>query len=370
MAMMPEYLKDQTEEAIMARMLERVPADLDKSEGSYIWDSLSPTAYQLYRASEWAREVLNRGFATTTFGPYLKMRCEEHGVLPRPAVAATGSVVMTGIPGTAVPVGSRVTTPTDEMTESTSIEYETTEASVLDGQGTAVIPIRATEAGSRGNVPIGAISLLVQPITGVTGIANTAATAGGADEESDESLLARYLLKVRQPGTSGNQADYQQWALETPGVSRVQVQPLWNGPGTVRLFVLDENKRAPSQAIVNAVQQHISPTTGQGEGKAPIGATVTVEAAVEVPLNIEAKLTLASGSNLEQARTDFKAGLAEYLEQLAFVDSLVRYNRISAILLDIPRIVDFEDLKINGGGENIDLSLGEVAVIGTVNLIE
>ncbi|MFC4600675.1 baseplate J/gp47 family protein [Cohnella hongkongensis] len=370
MAAMPEFLQDQTEEAIMSRMLERVPADLDKSEGSYIWDSLSPAAYQLYRASEWAREVLGRGFARTTFGPYLRMRCEEHGVLPRPAVAAAGAVVMTGSAGAAVPLGSRVATPADEMTETSSIEYETTEAAVLDSQGKAVIPIRAVEPGSRGNVPIGAVSLLVQPIAGITGITNTAAVTGGADEESDESLLARYLLKVRQPGTSGNRADYQQWALETPGVSRVQVETLWNGPGTVRIYVLDDNKRAPGQTIVDAVQQHISPVAGLGEGKAPIGAAVTVEAAVEVPLNIEAKLTLASGSTLEQAREDFEAGLADYLEQLAFVDSLVRYNRISAILLDIPRIVDYENLKVNGGGENIDLSLGEVAVIGTVSLIE
>jgi len=367
---LPDYLQDQTEEAILARMLGRLPADLDKSEGSYIWDSLSPAAYQLYRASEWAREVLGRGFARTTYGPYLRLRCEEHGVLPRPAVAATGSVRLTGTAGTSVPIGTIVATPADEAAEAPSIEYETTEAAVLNAQGVAVIPIKAVAAGTNGNVPAGAIALLGQSIPGVTGISNTEPITGGADEESDESLLARYLLKVRQPGTSGNKADYQQWALETPGVSRVQVEPLWNGPGTVRLYVLDVQKRSPNPAIVSAVQESIAPADGQGEGKAPIGSTVTVEAAIEVPLNIEAKLSLASGSTLEQARTDFEAGLKEYLEELAFVDPLVRYNRIAAILLDIPRIVDFEDFTVNGGIDNIDLSLGQVAVIGTVSFIE
>lgn len=369
MAVLPDYLLEQTEEAILARMLERLPTDLDKSEGSYIWDSLSPAAYQLYRASEWAREVLSRGFAMTTFGPYLKMRCEEQGVIPRPAVAASGIVKLTGVAGTVIPLGTQVATPADDVTSSSSIAYETTEAAVLDGHGVAVISIKAIEAGVVGNVPVGAISLLAQPIVGVTGVTNTAATTGGADEEADESLLARYLLKVRQPGTSGNKADYQQWALETPGVGRVQVQPLWNGPSTVRLFVLDENKRAPSPTIVQAVQNYISPSTGLGEGKAPIGSIVTVQAAVEVTLNIQAKLTLASGSTLEQAKNDFVAGLTEYLEQLAFVDPLIRYNRISAILLDISRIVDFEGFLINGGTDNIDLSQGQVAVIGTVSLI-
>jgi len=370
MAALPEYLKEQTEEAILERMLSRVPADLDKSEGSYIWDSLAPAAYQFYMASEWAQEVLNRGFAMTTFGPYLRMRCEEHGLLPRPAVAATGTVKITGVPGTVIPLGTQVATPADELTATSSIEYMTTEVAVLNSQGGAAVPIKAVEAGIAGNVPIGAISLLLQPISGVTGITNEMPTSGGADEESDESLLARYLLKVRQPGTSGNKADYQQWALEMPSVSRVQVEPLWNGPGTVRIFVLGENKRAPAQAIVDHVQEYIAPAAGQGEGKAPIGATVNVVAAAEVPLHIEAKLTIASGSTLEQVRRDFEAGLAEYLEQLAFVDSLVRYNRIAAILLDIPRIVDYENLTVNGGIDNIDLSLGQVAVSGTVNLSE
>jgi len=367
---LPDYLQDQTEEAILTRMLGRLPDDLDKSEGSYIWDALSPAAYQLYRASEWAREVLGRGFAQTTFGPYLRLRCEEHGVFPRPAAAATGVVRMMGTAGTLVPLGTLVATAADEAMASPSIEYETTEEAVLNSQGIAIIPIKAVTSGSIGNVPSGAVVLLVQQLPGVTGLSNPEAITGGADEESDESLLARYLLKVRQPGTSGNKADYQQWALETPGVSRVQVEPLWNGPGTVRLFVLDEQKRSPNPTIVSAVQEAIAPIDGLGEGKAPIGSTVTVEAAVEVPLNISAKLSLASGSTLEQARSDFEAGLKDYLEELAFVDPLVRYNRIAAILLDIPRIVDFEHFTVNGGEDNIDLSLGQVAVIGTVSFLE
>lgn len=370
MAELPDYLQDQTEEAILARMLSRVPSDLDKSEGSYIWDSLSPAAHQLYTASQWAQEVLRRGFATTTFGPYLRMRCEEHGVIPRSAVAANGYVKFTGVAETVIPISTQVATPADEVTMTPSIEYETMAAAALNDQGEAVVPVRAIEAGSAGNVPIGAISLLVNALPGVTGVINTAPMTGGAEEESDESLLARYLLKMRQPGTSGNKADYQQWALETPGVSRVKVDPLWDGPGTVRIFLLDEAKRAPNQTIVDAVQEYISPLGGAGEGKAPIGANITVTSAVEVPLDIRAKLTLASGATLDEVLRDFEAGLTEYMEQLAFIDPLVRYNRIAGILLDIPRIIDFEDLTVNDRDQNVDLQLGEVAVVGTVSLSE
>ncbi|BBI31460.1 baseplate J/gp47 family protein [Cohnella abietis] len=370
MAVLPEYLSDQTEDAIREQMLSLVPSDIDKSEGSFIWDSLSPAAYQLYRASEWAQEILRRGFAMTSFGPYLRMRCEEHGVVPRAAVAATGFVQITGVNGTEIPVGTLVATPADIITGTVSIEYATTASAILNSQGEASVSIKAVEAGVAGNVPSGAVSIFVNSLAGVFSVGNVNALTGGLVAESDESLLARYLIKVRQPGTSGNKADYMQWALETSGVSRAQVEPLWNGPGTVRVFLLDENKRAPNPAIVNNVQEYISPGSGNGEGKAPIGASVTVTSAVEVPIHISVKLTLASGATLNEVEHTFKEGLKDYLEQLAFIDPLVRNNRIAAILLDIPRIVDFTNLTVNGGSNNIDLSLGEVAVIGTVSMSE
>ncbi|MCD9025741.1 baseplate J/gp47 family protein [Cohnella silvisoli] len=351
-------------------MLDLVPSDVDKSESSFIWDSLSPAAFQLYEASIWAQEILRRGFAETTFGPYLRLRCEEHGVIPRVAVSAAGSIKIIGVVGTVIPIGVLVATPADDITATSSIEYETTAAATLNSLGEAVIPIKAIVPGTAGNVPIGAISVLVNSLTGVTSVTNTAATTGGAAEESDESLLARFLIKVRQPGTSGNKADYMQWALDIPGVSRAQVKPLWSGPGTVKVYILDADKRAPNPTIVAAVQNYIAPSAGQGEGKSPIGANVTVVAATEIPINISVTLTLASGATIGEVKATFEAGLKTYLQQLAFVDPLVRYTRISAILLDIPPIIDFANLTVNGNEFNVEALLGEVAVIGTVTMSE
>ncbi|PZM62249.1 baseplate J family protein, partial [Paenibacillus dendritiformis] len=42
MADLPPFLEDQLEEVIRQRMLERMPADLDKTEGSIPWDAISP----------------------------------------------------------------------------------------------------------------------------------------------------------------------------------------------------------------------------------------------------------------------------------------------------------------------------------------
>ena len=46
------------------------------------------------------------------------------------------------------------------------------------------------------------------------------------------------------------------------------------------------------------------------------------------------------------------------------------YVRIGAMLLDIPGVVDFSGLALNGGTTNIVIATGEVAVAGDVTFSE
>jgi uncharacterized phage protein gp47/JayE len=257
MATLPDYLTDQTEDAIRQRMLGNLPDDLDKAEGSYIWDAISPAAIELALAAIWAQEVLRRGFASTTFGEYLDLRCEEHGITRRAAVKATGQVTFSGTAGTVIPAGTQVNTASDSTTP--SVFFKTTEEVTIGDTGTAVANVEAVEAGLSGNVSAGTIIMLSQPISGVTSVTNVSATSGGLDEEDDASLLARYLQKVRSPSTGGNKADYINWAMEVPGVGGVAVVPVRDGPGTVSISIINTQKTPADQALVDAVQDYISP---------------------------------------------------------------------------------------------------------------
>ncbi|MBJ9991457.1 baseplate J/gp47 family protein [Paenibacillus sp. S28] len=369
---LPLFLQDQTEENIMSRMLARVPSDIDKSEGSFIWDAQAPVAFMLSEAALWSQEVLRRGFASTAFGEYLTLRTAERGVNRRAAVPATGIVKFVGQPGKKLAKGTLIGTPADEITGESSIEYQTTADVTLDSNGEGLAPITALVAGSQGNVPAGVIEVMLVPTSGIISVTNPAAVTGGADEESDESLLERYYAEIRNQGTSGNKAQYIQWANEVPGVGGVQVAPLWQGPGTVGIYLVDMDKRAASPAIVEAVQQYIDPTMdGQGEGKAPAGPVVTVMPAKEVPIDISVQLTLADGATLDMVKEQMIGGITAYLKQLAFADPLVRFTRIAAILLDIPPIIDYSNLTVNGAADtNIQISPGEVAVLGVVDVHE
>lgn len=384
MADLPLYLLDQTEENIMNRMLNKVPSDIDKSEGSFIWDAQAPVAFMLSEAALWAQELLRRGFASTVASDHpdirsaeLDLRTAEHGITRREAVASSGSVAFTGKPGTTVPAGTYVATPADEGSGESSVEYVTTSGVTLSDLGTGTAPIRAVEPGSNGNVPAGVIQLMMTSVSGVTSVTNPKPTRSGTDTESDQSLLERFYAKVRSQGTSGNKAQYMQWANEIAGVGGVEVAPLWKGPGTVGLYLIDTDKRAASQDIVDAVQQYIDPSQdGQGEGVAPAGPVITVLPAAEVAIDISVKVqrTQELPSTMDEIRKLIEDGVRTYLQQIAFnrKDPLVRYTRIAAVLLDIPIIVDYSDLTINGHTEqqNIEIGSGQVAVLGTVSVSE
>lgn len=262
MANIPDYLNEQTEKSIRDRMFQNLPSDLDKTEGSYIWDALSPAAIELAQAAIWAQEVLRRGFAGTTFGSYLDLRCEEHGVTRRPAVKSSGRVKFTGTVGTVIPKGTRISTPADANTSTPSIEFQTVSDLTLadiGGNGVGYIEIEAVEAGCGGNVPAGSINVLVKPLSGVSSVLNEAATTEGLDIEEDSLLLARFLQKVRSNSAGGNKADYINWTMEVPGVGGVTVVPVRDGPGTVSIAILKGDRGPADQELVDRVQNYIAP---------------------------------------------------------------------------------------------------------------
>ena len=371
MSDVPDYLDETvtTEDNIRQRMLDRVPSTVDKSEGSYIWDSISPVAVELVFVAMMAQKVLELGFAQTTNGDYLDMRAEEHGVSRRAAVAATGTIQITGTAGKVISSGLKVATEADTSSGIASIEFTTAADVTLDTNGTGLVAITASEAGASGNIAAGKIVVLVTSNSNIKSVTNPAATTGGVDEEDDDSLRARYLEYVRTPGTSGNITDYRQWAMSISGVSDAKVIPLWNGPGTVKVVILGPNKMPPDASLVSSVQEYIAPTN-TGERKAPIGATVTVVAAQSISISVVATVLLDSSVSvsLAEIKEKFTAALASYLADMAFKADTIRYARIGSLLIEQTGVVDYVDLTVNGGTGNIPITETQVAIAGAVTI--
>ena len=349
--------ENETYENILNRMLARFPSTIDKREGSVLRDLLSPKAIELAQAYASLDRVLDYTFATTTYGEYLDRKVAERGIF-RKAGKAKGPVNITVPTGTEVVEGTRVST-----NEQNPVYFTTTET-VVAVNDSAIVTVEAEEIGEAGNVLAGTVTVIYGGLADIATITNPETFTGGINEESDEELLQRYLEDVQKPTTSGNKNDYVKWAKEVPGIADAKCYPKWNGVGTVKVVVINPQKRSPAQSVLNEVANYI-------ESVRPALADVTVVGVNEVSIDINVKLTLKSGTDLENVRTTLTSNVIKYFESMAFEetdDYKVRYTAIGNAILDATGVIDYSDLKINNLTSNIALTETEVPVIGAVTI--
>jgi Uncharacterized homolog of phage Mu protein gp47 len=347
----------QTFEVILQRMLDRVPGGIDKREGSVIYDAIAPAAAELAQLYADLDIHLNLVFGNTSTGEFLSRRTSDFGIERQQASNAqrlglfynNANVLMD------VPIGSRYSLE--------GLNYK-----VIGKISTGSYKLQCETTGRAGNANYGQM-LPIDYINDLAKAMLSEVLIPGEDEEADDSLRQRFLAKVQKPGTSGNVSDYKNWALSVSGVGAAYVKPLWNGPGTVKVTILDSEMHPASAALTEEVQNYISPLPGMGQEVAPIGAIVTVSPAEGVAVNISAKLLLDGSVSLADVQKNVESAIAAYLKGLAFADDpSPKYVRMGALLLDIAGVNDYSFLQINGGISNIPISPDQVAILGAVDL--
>jgi len=335
--------EDMTFENILEDMLSRIPDDVDKREGSIIYDALAPCAYKLAEAYFQLNHFIDLVSGDTAVGEYLDRVVADYGITRKPATKAIRKIETSGPVDTGTRWGLENTT------------YIITEK-ISDTEYKA----ECEQYGEIGNQYSGDLEN-IDNVSGVTATLTDVITSG-ADEESDESLRARFYQQIQAPSTSGNVSDYVKWALEVPGVGDAKVFPLWNGPGTVKVLIVDSNMEV-DETLEQAVYEHI-------ETIRPIGATVTVDSPIEKVINVSAYVVLNGSKTLEEVETEFINAFTEYLKSTVFETYTVSYARIGSILFSTPGVEDYESLLVNGGTANITIGDEEMPIAGTVMLTE
>ncbi|SHN73111.1 baseplate J/gp47 family protein [Desulfitobacterium chlororespirans] len=319
------------------------------------------------------QQLMEAHFITTAGLDYLKLYADELGAVWDAGAEASGEIICSRM--SPAPFSETIPPGTVFRTPDGKVEIATTQEKVLaQGETQVTVPAQATMVGKLGMLQTGTELKLFGISVGLIEAITVAAPGftGGRDPETAEQLRQRLLLMRRSPGTSGNKAQYLKWALSIPGVGGAYVEPLWDGRGTVKVYLIDTAKQPVSPAIAEEVQGFIDPLPhGSGSGVAPIGAVVTVVAAPEVTINVEAVVALTPGKNLGEVTEEFTVGMHNYFKAIAYsADPTVRIAKIGNILLDISGIMDYSQLSINGESGNITVLPGAVAVLGTVNLDE
>lgn len=335
--------EDKTYENILQEMLNRVSNDVDKREGSVIYDALAPAAYFLADQYFQLRNFIDLVLPDTAVGEYLDRAVSGYGMSRKSASPAVRKIVTSGD----ISIGTRWV-----ISEVVYRVTEQIEENVYGAECETAGKIGNTYSGSL--EPLSAVSNVTAELTDII--------TDGADEETDEALRARFYEKVRHPATSGNAYHYRQWALEVSGVGDAKVFPLNSGPGTVTVLIVDVDKKR-NTSLESAVSEYM-------ETVRPIGASITISSPAARTVDVSANIILDGAKTLDDVLAEFKKQLAEYLKSLVFVDYRVSYAKTGSLLLNIEGVQDYDDLKLNNSTGNITVGVKEIPVMGAVNLEE
>lgn len=346
-------LEPQSKQDVLGRLLadfKKIDKEgLSTHEGTFVFDTLSSNAVEFEKSYAEMQLILDAAFPQTAWGEYLTRHAEAHGVFRKTATQSNVILTITGTANTIIPKGSLFSTDNDET-------FRTSKEVNLGDTGSAKVLALSEQFGKALNVGANTITEIVGGIYGVNTVTNEAAAYDGYDEETDAELLDRLLLKVRKPATSGNVYHYEQWARLVNGVFLVKVIPLWNGPGTVKVIIINNERESASTELIEKVKAVIAEN-------APIGATVTVVTPTIFDINIE--LTVTKGKADIEA---VKKVLNEEFKKQIFNGTYVSYANIGKAILANKEtgVLDYRDLKVNRGITNIDITNEQLPTIKEV----
>lgn len=342
-----------TYENIKQRILDNININIDKREGSFTSNMISPLSQELAKIYIEQEDLVNMAFIRNGFFNYLDLKCEEYGIVRKEGSKSVGEVIFIGENGVSIENGT--------ILSCNGLYYVVlNDADIVGNQ--AELVVEALEVGKRYNLLANTKLNLAEAINGVSDIYVKESFKNGTDIETDEELRDRYFDTIKKSYTSGNVAHYETWATEVNGVGLCKVYPLKHGNGTVEVVITDSNMLGASSELIESVKANI-------EEKRPIGANVSVVSATEKIINIKANITLANGYSVEEIKTEFTEKVVEYLKDISFKSSYVSNARLGNLLLDTNGVFDYTEFKINNLTTNIALEDIEVPKLGTVEFM-
>ena len=222
------------------------------------------------------------------------------------------------------------------------------------------------QVGAAVNKGIGKLT----PITFIEGLTyayTTEMLIMAEDEESDDELRERIKTTNEIKSFGGNCSSYKEFIKKIDGVGAVKVIPTWNGGGTVKCIVLTSEYTKPSEELIDTIQELVDPDKeGQGQGMAPIGAVVTIDAVNETQITISADYTFESGTFEDWKELIFnqiKYYMQDLCKEWEHKVLVVRISDIIARLINTENIIDVTNLKINGSESNLQIINNEIPVL-------
>lgn len=364
----------------LKKMLDAVPDNIDKREGSIIYDALAPAALVMGQQSLDMANVIKETYIKTASGEFLDYRAIEHGTSRYTATQTEAKAKVLNDkkePLDNVQIGDKFASIGDSP-----IFYAVTKIN-----SDLTIELTAETAGSSANSYIGQI-LPVTPNDLLSWAEITEITAPARDVESDDHLRARLLSSQSWNAYGGNVADYLDMTSKIDEVGAAQIYPTWNGGGTVKVVILNNDLMPASASLVQKVKNTLDPEDKQAEGYglAPIDHAVTVTAPEILKVDVSIQLQLTNQANKVAVEKGIKDMLNELFSELrkdwntinatvgrGYSLSIYRSRILSKIML-IDGVADSQFPKLNGEDKDIHLifsnEVSQLPILGEVTISE
>ncbi len=343
---------ESTFSSVLKRMLDAVPNELDKRQGSIIYNALAPAAAEVAQAYIALGIFKTQTHLGTAVGGYLDDRAMDFSI-PRMAASPAFRIARTLDTNSKpfdAPAGSRFSVP------ESSVTYI-----LREHAGAGVCILECEQQGVIGNAYTGLL-LPIFPVSNLGRAEITGTHIPGQDAETDEAYRSRVIERLRQKAFGGNVADYKRFVGEIDGVGDLKVFPAWQGGGTVLISVVDAEYNPITPDFARVIKNAVDPEddTGNGVGIAPIGHRVTVTTPERYPVDIRFAAVL-DNVTAGQIQTFAEESIAEYFlglrEGWGDTPSVWIYaSRIIEAVLRVPRVVSVSGLTLNGGAGDINLS--------------
>lgn len=374
-----------TFETILGDMLSYVSnrsPDLDTRDGSIIYTALAPIALELETAYHEMDMILEETFLDTASKEFLIKHGEQIGIDLNEATYGH----FKGEFDVDVEVGSRFNLDKFNYSVITKLSSPT------DDNPYYTCELVCETAGSEPNGCFGDLT----PITFIENISHASLVSAiiyGEDEEETEAFRYRIQTHIRNPAIDGNVNQYNEWLDDYDGIGKHRVIPCWNGKNTVKLVILNTEQKSASTELITQVQNYFDPPTaaidnnvnaesypqgrGMGNGKAPIGAVVTVDTVTEVPVKVECTLVLKDGYS---SPAGVEEAVDNYFKSIVLNKNSIAYMPISAEIYNVECVADITRLKVTVKGTVMDanatqfiasvpLNNNEIAVLDTTNSV-
>lgn len=339
------------------------PDALLRSDADVFGRAIAAAVHGMYGYLQYqARQLLPSTASESTLlawqGPfYLR------GDKPNAAVQSSGLARFTGNVGAAIDAGV-------ELQRGDGRLFAAVTGGIVGAGGYVDLAIKAVEGGFDGDTDAGVWFTLTSAVAGIDAAAQVQAggLTGGADEEDIESYRQRILRVTEVGAQTGRAVDWENWAMEVPGVTRAWAAPKLLGIGSMGVYFMRDDDANPYPATdeCEVVRQYLEATgTPWGE----VFAMAPVAKPLSLTLHIEPDTPAMRAAVTEALRSQIASNASPVVRDqsgrtaLPLAGVTILRSRLTEAISAVPGEADHV-LIVPAG--NVACAIGELAELGEI----